>query len=229
MTKGNNTGAPVPGSTRVFLDGELVASVERTDLNVANYNENTLPYYFHASISKSAQDIGGIIFNANLWNYYATDDEARRISLDPLRHFFVDAPDTRHRLSRNFISVPANLTTKRPVTDVAKTGWSANPSGELYKAIGDESFNDSTYIISPDISSGLPYVTGITRTPAGSYLLKLRARRQSDAGQIRVVMQNNAGVSVGVSTWTSLTNSFAEYSFPITTTGEATQIKVEVQ
>jgi hypothetical protein len=118
-----------------------------------------------------------------------------------------------------------------PNSDVTTTGWSAVPPGPLYAVIDEVTPNDSDYIVSPNLAATPgPAVFGLNQSAAaGSYTVNVRAKYGLTAGQFRVSMLDSGGTSVGTSSWTAVTGAFTTYPISLTTTGTATQVKIEVQ
>lgn len=119
----------------------------------------------------------------------------------------------------------------RPSSDITTTGWSASSGAVLFDMIDEASAADGDYIISPELGgSPGPAVFGLTPTlPIGTHQIEIRARRTAGVGQVRVILQDSGGTTVGTSAWQSLTASFATYAPSVTTTGTAARASIEVQ
>lgn len=121
-------------------------------------------------------------------------------------------------------------TITRPNSDVVVTGWTASTGTVLYDMIDEASASDADYIISPGLSSPAPAVFGLNASLAsGTYDVRVRARRTASSGEIRVLLQDSGGTTVGTSGWQSLSGSFATYVLNVTTTGSAARARIEVQ
>lgn len=120
----------------------------------------------------------------------------------------------------------------RPSSDILVTGWIGDPDNtNLYANIDEVSPSDTDFIISPNLSgSPGPAVFGISPTQtAGPLTVRVRAQRAGASGQIRVLLQDSSGVTVGTSSWQVLTASPATYNLNVTTTGTAARARLEVQ
>ncbi len=118
----------------------------------------------------------------------------------------------------------------RPISDISSTGWTGDPSSDLYSNIDEESLSDTDFILSPDLASGGPVIFALGGTlPAATYTARIRAKYTLDGGQIRVSLLNSSDVSQGTSSWQAVTASLATYNLPITTTGSATRVRIEIQ
>ena len=122
-------------------------------------------------------------------------------------------------------------TVARPSSDITTTGWSASSGVVLFDMIDEVTPSDTDYIISPDLNaSPAPAVFGIAPTQAtGTYDVNFRARQTTGVGDIRVLLLDSSGVTVGTSSWQTLTGTFATYSLSVTTTGTAARVRLEVQ
>lgn len=119
----------------------------------------------------------------------------------------------------------------RPVSDITTTGWSGVPNASLYLNINEVVASDTQYIVSPNLNATPgPAVFGIAPTQvSGTYNANIRARYTTGAGDIRVLLLDSSGATVGTSAWQTLTGTFATYSLSVTTTGIAMRVRIEVQ
>ena len=119
----------------------------------------------------------------------------------------------------------------RPSSDITTTGWTASTGSVLYDMIDESVASDADYIISPSLSgSPGPAIFGLTQTlSAGTYAVKTRARRTGASGQIRALLLDSGGSTVGTGSWETLTGSFATYSLSVTSSGTAARVRLEVQ
>lgn len=119
----------------------------------------------------------------------------------------------------------------RPSSDVTTTGWTASSGAVLYDMIDEVTPSDTDYIISPAINATPgPAVFGITPTQtSGTYNVRLRAKRTGATGDIRALLLDSGGATVGTSSWQALTGSFAQYTLSVTTTGTAARVQLEVR
>lgn len=120
----------------------------------------------------------------------------------------------------------------RPNSDITVTGWTGYPDNTaLYTNIDETTASDTDYIMSPSVSdSPGPAIFGIFPSLAsGSYTVKVRARRTGSVGQVRALLVDSSGTTVGTSSWQSLTTTATTYELSITTTGTAARLRFEVQ
>lgn len=144
---------------------------------------------------------------------------------------FADPDPSEVTIQDTWFFGPAGPTILRPASDVTTTGWTAYPDPPLYAKIDEVIPDDADYILSPSLNGTPgPAVFGLNASaPADDYILNIRAKYTFGSGQFRVSMLDSGGVSVGTSAWTSATGSFTTYPIALTTTGTATQVKIEVQ
>lgn len=119
-----------------------------------------------------------------------------------------------------------------PDTDVTTTGWTATPGPTFFSMLNEVgSPNRSNYVTSPLIDGAQgPLIMGEdTSMPAGSYTVNIDAQYIGNAGQVRCLLLDSGGSTVGTSSWQTLTATATTYNLAVTTTGTATQIRVEVQ
>ncbi len=120
----------------------------------------------------------------------------------------------------------------RPNSDIVVTGWVGDPDNvTLYNNIDEVTPSDTDFVISPSLgASPGPAVFGLTQSlSAGTYNVRTRARRTGSTGQIRALLLDSSGTTVGTGSWQSLTGSFTTYNLSVTTTGAAARVRLEVQ
>jgi hypothetical protein len=119
----------------------------------------------------------------------------------------------------------------RPSSDILTTGWTGNPDNvNKYNNIDEVSASDTDYITSPTITGGEAITFGLSSSLAtGTWDVRYRANFVGSSAQVRVHLLDSSDVSQGVSTWQTVTDTFALYTANITTTGTATRVKIEVQ
>jgi hypothetical protein len=123
-------------------------------------------------------------------------------------------------------------TISRPSSDITTTGWTGDPDNvTLFNNIDEVSPSDTDFIISPALNATPgPAVFGITPTQAsGTYNVRLRAKRTGSTGDIRALLLDSGGATVGTSSWQALTASFAQYTLSVTTSGTAARVQLEVR
>lgn len=171
----------------------------------------------------SGAAFNGRFYIGGLWNRALTPSEIAALSANPWQIF---RPVTRTIGT----AVISNVTVYRPTGDILTTGWSASSGGSLFDMIDETVASDADWITSPALgASPGPATFSISSAPAGTYTVSIRARETAPDGQVRVVMKDAGGVSVGASAWQALDLSFITYSLSVTTTGTATQLSIEVQ
>ena len=123
----------------------------------------------------------------------------------------------------------AASTISRPSSDVVTGGWVGVPNAALYANVNEPTASDAEYIDSPGLSATATSCTfGLSLTlAAGSYDVGIRAQWVSQSGQLRVVLLDSGGASVGASSYQALTSSATSYTLPVTLTGTATQARIE--
>ena len=197
---------------RVYLDGKLVGAGTYPHTFLGAYT--TLPSYYHGSISPSDLNIGTNLFQGSIARYYPSDEEARALSLDPYRAFFIDAPSQKSRLSR-IISLGQSFQFSRPSADLL-TGWTRVPaSGTHVSAINEITSNQTDYLQAT--STGL--VDSFTMQPIDQPLsggVDINLDIDASARPVTVELLNGATVvksaSVSTTGLTTISATAAELS-----------------
>lgn len=129
------------------------------------------------------------------------------------------------------IWVPASVSIYRPSSDVLTTGWTGTPDNtDLYKNIDEVTASDTDYITSPTITGGESTIMGLSGSlVAGTWDVRYRANFTGTSADVRITLLDGSNVSQGVSSWQTVTSSYADYTAQITTTGTATRVMIEVQ
>lgn len=119
----------------------------------------------------------------------------------------------------------------RPSSDITTTGWTASTGTDLYAMLDESVASDADYITSPALGSTPgPAIFGIAPTQAsGTYSVRTRARRTGTTGQIRALLLDASGTTVGTGSWQVLTNTPTTYDLSVTTSGTAARVRLEVQ
>lgn len=125
----------------------------------------------------------------------------------------------------------AGVIISRPNSDVSVTGWTSSDAQPLYSDIDEVTANDVDYIYSPTLSGSLTSaVFGLSLSiPSGTHSIRIRAQRTAATGDVRVLLLDSSGTTVGTSSWQTLTAAFANYILSVTTTGTAARISIEVR
>lgn len=211
------------GNTELYFDGDLVSTTA-----AGSYGRSFVlsPNFYWGGLGPANQNVGVILLAGIIYDQVFTAAGVQAFTANPFGYFFVDAPNRRRQLFSVISSV-----TIRPSSDVTTTGWTAYPDPPLYAKIDEVSPDDADYIISPSLSASPgPAVFGLNQSaPAGSYTINIRTKYTTSNGQFRVSLLDSGGTSVGTSAWTSASGSFTTYPIALTTTGTATQVKIEVQ
>lgn len=120
--------------------------------------------------------------------------------------------------------------TGRPVSDVTVTGWVGSAGGALAALINENVASDAEYITSPALSgSATAAIFNLDKTyMAGTYSVKVRAAVDTGSGVLRVKLLNGSNVQQGVTADQAISTVVTTYTLPITITGSATRISVEV-
>ena len=132
--------------------------------------------------------------------------------------------------------VPPTVSIVWPKADVLAAGWTGVPNNTSKVAnINEAAASDSEYVISPGLAAAPdPFVFDLSGTWAAG-TLDVHIREQAvpfytgQTVQLRVLLLDAGGKTVGTGAWRTLTGSYATYTDTITTTGTATQGRLEVQ
>lgn len=116
-----------------------------------------------------------------------------------------------------------------PISDISSNGWIPNSGNSVYATLDEASRIDSDYSTSPLLSEAEPTIMTLSDSlPAGTWSVNLSARVLSGTGKIKATLMDSSNVSVGASTFQSVTGSYASYTLMVSTTATATRIKLEV-
>lgn len=154
------------------------------------------------------------------WERGLTDAEVGAVSRNPWQ---IIAP-----LDRPLWAPAPVATVYRPGSDITANGWTATPSGSLFERINEATLDTGDYITSPNLTNAVTLGWDVS-VPTGTTTLRINAQYLGTTGQVRVVMLDSGGSSVGNTSWQALTASAATYDLPVTTTGISTQFRIEVQ
>ena len=120
-------------------------------------------------------------------------------------------------------------TITRPSADVTTSGWVASTGTDFFALIDETSYNDADYFTSPTLGTGSPITLTLSSSiVAGTYDVRIRAKRTDTVGQVRVLLLDGSNTTMGTSSWQALTTSFASYTLSVTTSGTATRVRIEV-
>jgi hypothetical protein len=118
----------------------------------------------------------------------------------------------------------------RPLSDITDTGWTNSTGSNSWDLINEITYSDADYITSPALGTGSGIIMGLGATlPAGTYRIRVRAKYSTTSGQVKVYLINDSNASQGDSGWQALSASETSYTLPITTSGNATRVKIDVQ
>lgn len=134
-----------------------------------------------------------------------------------------------YRRPHRLVLSAGTISVYRPGSDIAVSGWTPSTGTDLYACIDETTASDADYITSPDVGT-TPATFGLTASvPAGTWAVNLRGQFLGTSGQVRVLMQDSGGSTVGTSGWQALTGSFADYTLTVTTSGTAERVRIETQ
>lgn len=229
---GSATNAPINSASVIV--GTYDGTNQKIYLNgrLGNSGAATTPIVSFAGVGTqllSADDVtatqgyeGQGLLLAAIWNRALTDAEVAEVSENPWQLF-------RPQSQQLAVFSPVY----QPGSDITVTGWTGSPDNvNLYANIDESTPSDTDYVLSPSVSSTPgPAIFGLSPSSlaAGNYTVNLRARRTGSVGQVRALLVNSSGTTVGTSSWQSLTTTYTTYNLAITTTGTAARLRFEVQ
>ena len=138
-------------------------------------------------------------------------------------------PATYNFAGSNVVLFPS---ISRPSSDITVTDWTGDPDNtNLYNNIDEVSASDTDYIISPSLGgSPGPAIFGLNESlAAGTYTVRARARRTGASGEIRALLLDSSGTTVGTGSWQPVTGTFDTYALTVTTSGTAARVRIEVK
>jgi len=120
------------------------------------------------------------------------------------------------------------MATVAPTSDVSVVGWTAEPPGNKYEAIDEASPSDADYIWSYT-DGAAPATFGLSSTiPAGTHTINLRSFVNQGTASMRVRLLNGSDVVQGTSNYVTINTVATTYPISITTTGDATRLRIEL-
>jgi len=199
---------PAPFAAYAVTVSSITAADGTIYINGNRTNDNT-------------RNMDGKIAFAYRWNRVLSAKEVALISNNPYQLF----------KPINTIVFVSSGTISRPNSDIAVSGWTSSDAQPLYTDIDEVTPSDTDYIYSPGLTGTASAATfGLTLSlSAGAYDVSVRARQTNNTSQIRVVLKDSGGTSVGATGWQLLTGSYATYTLPITITGTAVQASIEAK
>jgi hypothetical protein len=120
----------------------------------------------------------------------------------------------------------SSSTIRRPNSDILTTGWTAVPGGSLYDMIDEASPSDADYITRAQAGTE-PVVFGIPQVPAGPNTIRIRAAATSGSGQVRVLLLDGSGSTVGTSAWQSIDATPTTYALSVVASAAAQRVRIE--
>jgi hypothetical protein len=202
------------GVILVYIDGVLVTPDSTNIVSTWLASGQTLTYA--APVAGQTSSIAAV------WNRKFSPTEARDVGRNPwLAYASLRRPWDRP-------APPASVTVYYPGSDISPGGWVSSTGGSLASCLDESVASDADYITSPDLttSATLAWQSSI---PAGTWDIAVRGEYLGTSGQIRVVLLDAGGSTVGTSSWQALTSSFATYTLTVTTSGTSTKFRYEVQ
>ena len=115
---------------------------------------------------------------------------------------------------------------RRPNSDILTTGWTAVPGGSLYDMIDEASPSDADYITRAQAGTE-PAIFGIPQVPAGPNTIRFRAAATSGAGQVRVLLLDGGGSTVGTSAWQAIDATPTTYALSVVASAAAERVRIE--
>jgi hypothetical protein len=115
-----------------------------------------------------------------------------------------------------------------PSADINANGWTPSSGSDLYAMIDETVLNRSDYITSPNLSNPVTLSWNPPRA-VGNHDVSVDFDRTGADGQLRIVMLDSSGTTVGTSAWQAAPSSAATTVFTITTTGISDRFRIEVQ
>lgn len=115
----------------------------------------------------------------------------------------------------------------RPASDLVTTGWTATPGAEFWSMLNETTADDANYVTGP-VGTSEPLSMTLDETmPAGSHVVRIRAK--GNIGSVRAVLLDDSNISVGATSWQPLSSSWTTYSLGVVLTSSATRIRLELQ
>ena len=118
-----------------------------------------------------------------------------------------------------------------PASDITTTGWTATPGPTYFGMLDELITDDGDIVTSPliDTTQG-PLIMGLSDVlAAGPWDINIRTSYLGSASQVRCLLLDSGGSTVGTSSWQILTGTLTDYVLPVTTSGIAARIRIEVQ
>lgn len=115
-----------------------------------------------------------------------------------------------------------------PGSDISAGSWTASNGGTLASCVDESAYDDADFITSPDLSASAT-LAWQSPIPAGTWDIAIRGAFLGASGQVRLVLLDAGGSTVGTSSWQALTGSLAPYTLTVTTSGASTKFRYEVQ
>lgn len=119
-------------------------------------------------------------------------------------------------------------TVYRPGSDLIVNGWTPSTGSDLFAMLDETTLDRGDFITSPNVTS--PVTMGWTAPlAAGTYDISVDFDRTGATGQLRIVLLDSGGATVGTSSWQTAPASAATTVFNVTTTGTSDRFRIEVQ
>lgn len=206
---------------KIFTNGRL-AGTTAASAPVTNASGQITQLLNQDGTTRAATYSGNGLLLAAIWNRALTDAEVAEVSENPWQLF-------RPQSQQLAVFSPVY----QPGSDITVTGWTGSPDNvNLYANIDESTASDADYVLSPSLSGTPgPAIFGLSPSSlaTGNYTVNVRARRTGSVGQLRALLVDSSGTTVGTSSWQSLTTTYTTYNLAITTTGTAARLRFEVQ
>jgi hypothetical protein len=124
--------------------------------------------------------------------------------------------------------IATGATVYRPGSDLIVNGWTPSTGSDLFAMLDETTLDRGDFITSPNVTS--PVTMGWTAPlAAGTYDISVDFDRTGATGQLRIVLLDSGGATVGTSSWQAAPASAATTVFNVTTTGSSARFRIEVQ
>lgn len=206
------------GQGSLWINGDLVATFSAASTGGGS-GSSAVDNWFVGNRGDGLRNLDGVIGHVPIWNRELAAGEAQAISAD---FDLLYASGTRPLWAPS----ATGATVYRPGSDLIVNGWTAVGAGSLAAAMADAS--NATYAESPNLTDPATE-TWDAPLPAGTYDISVTFDRTATNGQLRLILLDSGGGTVGTSAWQAAPAIFATTVFNVTTTGTSDRFRIEVQ
>jgi hypothetical protein len=204
----------------LWINGSRVATFSAAGTGGGTSSNSTDPWFI-GNRGDGLRNFDGAIGHVPIWNRALSAGEAQAISAD---FDSVYASGTRPLWAPN----PVGVTVYRPGSDITVNGWTPSTGSDLFAMLDETTLDRGDYITSPNLTD--PVTMGwASALAAGTYDISVDFDRTGATGQLRIVLLDSGGSTVGTSSWQSAPASAATTVFSVTTTGTSDRFRIEVQ